>query len=270
MRCACSSSIRAESRFLELGLTRNFLFFRLPALGQLGRLLLKVRKFLFKLLEAVLGRFVLFFLQRLALDLQLDDPPVKILDLLGLGLHLHADSACGLVHQIDRFVGEETIGDVAVGQGRRRHDRSIGDAHAVVKFVLLLEAAQDRDRVGNGRLADEHGLEAPLQRCVLLDMLAIFVERRRPDAVQLAPCEGGLQQVRRVHRTFGFSGADEGVHLVDEEDDVARGLADLVEDAFQSLFELAAIFRTRDQRTQIEGKEALVLDPVGDIAVGDA
>ena len=107
---------------------------------------------------------------------------------------------------------------------RRRGDqRAVGDPHAVVQLVLLLQPAQDRDRVLDGRLADEHRLEAPLERGVLLDMLAIFVERGRADAVQLAARERGLEQVAGVHRAFGFARADQRVHLVDEQDDVALG-----------------------------------------------
>ena len=130
-----------------------------------------------------------------------------------------------LVHQVDRLVGQEAVGDVAVGQGRGGDERGVGDPDAVVELVFLLEAAQDRDRVLDRRLADEHRLEAPLQRRVLLDMLAIFVERGRADAVQLAAGERRLQQVRGVHRAFAGAGADQGVHLVDEQDDVALGAA---------------------------------------------
>ena len=103
----------------------------------------------------------------------------------------------GLVHQVDRLVGQEAVGDVAVGERRRGDERAVGDPHAVVQLVFLLEPAQDRDRVLDRRLADEHRLEAPLQRGVLLDILAIFVERGRADAVQLAARQRGLEQVAR-------------------------------------------------------------------------
>ena len=73
--------------------------------------------------EPVLRRRVLLLLQRLALDLELDDPPVEILDLLGLGFDLHADAARRLVHQVDRLVGQEAVGDVAVAERRRGDDR---------------------------------------------------------------------------------------------------------------------------------------------------
>ena len=64
----------------------------------------------------------------------------------------------------------------------------------------------------------QHLLEAPLERGVLLDVLAVLVERRRADAVQLAARERGLQHVAGVHGAFGLAGADHGVQLVDEQD----------------------------------------------------
>ena len=94
-------------------------------------------------------------------------------------------------------------------------------------FVARLEAAEDGDRVFDVRLADEDRLEAPLQGGVFFDVLAIFVERRRADAAQLAAGQGRLQQVGRVAAAFGRAGADDGVQLVDEQDDVAAGVAAL-------------------------------------------
>ena len=68
---------------------------------------------------------------------------------------------------------------------------------------------------------DQHLLEAPLERRVLLDVLAVLVERGGADAVQLAARERGLQHVAGVHGALGLAGADHGVQLVDEQDDVA-------------------------------------------------
>ena len=68
-------------------------------------------------------------------------------------------------------------------------------------------------------LGDEHRLEAPRQGGVLLDVLAVFVERGGADAVQLAARQGGLQEVAGVHGALGLAGADDGVQLVDEQDD---------------------------------------------------
>ena len=72
------------------------------------------------------------------------------------------------------------------------------------------------------RLIDEDRLEAALQRGVLLDVLAVLVERRRADAVQLAARQHRLEHVRGVHRALGRARADDRVQLVDEQDDLRR------------------------------------------------
>jgi hypothetical protein len=69
----------------------SLLLLALPTLGQFGRLLLKVGKFLLERLQPILRGVVLFLLQRLPLDLQLDDPRSSVLDLLRLRFHLHAE-----------------------------------------------------------------------------------------------------------------------------------------------------------------------------------
>src|SRR4051812_34387197 len=84
---------RRVQLLLELRLGRNLFLLRLPALRQLGRLLLEIGELLLERGEPVFGSAVLFLLQRLALDLELDDPAVEILDLLGLRLDLHPDPA---------------------------------------------------------------------------------------------------------------------------------------------------------------------------------
>ena len=67
-----------------------------------------------------------------------------------------------------------------------------------MRFVALLQAAQDRDRVGDRRLAHEDRLEAPLERGVLLDLLAVLVERGCADGAQLAAREHRLEEVARA------------------------------------------------------------------------
>ena len=142
---------------------------------------------------------------------------------VGHAFQLHRQPAGGLVHQVDRLVRQEAVGDVAVRQLGRGDERGVLDLHALVmRFVARLEPAEDGDRVLDVRLADEHRLEPPLQGRVLLDVLAVLVERRGADAAQLAAGERRLEQVGRVVAAFGRAGADDRVQLVDEQDDVAR------------------------------------------------
>ena len=157
-----------------------------------------------------------------------------------------------------------------MAQGRRRHERRVLDAHAVVDFVALLQPAQYRDGVLNTRLGDIDRLETPLQRRVFLDVLAILVERGRANAAQLAARELGLEHVRRVGGTLGLARADDGVQLVDEENDAALGGSDFFQKRLEPLLELAAKLRARHHRRKVHRHDALVLERLRHIAVHDA
>jgi hypothetical protein len=140
----------------------------------------------------------------------------------------------------------------------------------VVNLVALAQAAQDADGVFDRRLADHHRLEAPLERRVLLDVLAVFVERGRPDRVQLAARQHRLEHVGGVERALGRARADDGVQLVDEQDDLAFGVDDLLEDGLEPLLELAAVLRAGHQRAHVEPDDLLVLQPLRHVAAHDA
>jgi hypothetical protein len=116
--------------------------------------------------------------------------------------------------------------------------------------------------------ADEDRLEAPLEGGVLLDVLAVLVQRRRADALDLAAGQRRLQDVRRVDRSLGGARPDQRVELVDEEDDLLAG-ANLVEDLLQSLLELAAVLGSRDERAHVEREHPLVHQRLGHVAQHD-
>jgi hypothetical protein len=90
--------------------------------------------------------------------------------------------------------------DVAGRERRGRDQGRVGDRDLVVGLVPLPEAAEDRDRVLDTGLAHEDLLEAALEGGVLLDPLAVLVERRRADHPQRTPCEQRLEHVAGVHR----------------------------------------------------------------------
>ncbi len=136
-------------------------------------------------------------------------------------------------------------------------------------LVALLQPAQDRDRVAYVGLADEHRLEAPLQCRVLLDVLAVLVKRGGADRAQLAAGQHRLQQVGRVDRAFGGTGADDRVQLVEEENDLPGGILDLGQHRFQPLLELAAVFRAGQQRADVERDHAAVAQALGHVAGDD-
>ena len=137
-------------------------------------------------------------------------------------------------------------------------------------FIFFFQAAQDGDRILHARLLDEDRLEAPGQRRVLLHVLAIFIQRGRADTVQLPARQRRFEEVGGVHRPVRLPGADQGVHLVDEQDDLAfRGL-DLGEHGLQPFLELAAEFRAGDQRSHVQRQQLLVGQAFGHVAIDDA
>ena len=204
------------------------------------KLLVEVGQLLLDLRQALPRVRVRLLLQALALDLELHHLAAHVVDLRRHRVDLDAQPAARLVDEVDRLVRQEAVGDVAVRERGGGHQRGVLDAHAVVHLVALLEAAQDADGVLHGGLAHHHRLEAPLQRRVLLDVLAVLVERGGADAVQLAARQRRLEHVARVHRALGLARADERVQLVDEEDDLPVRVRHLLEHGLEALLELAA------------------------------
>ncbi len=88
--------------------------------------------------------------------------------------------------------------------------------------------------------------------------------------MQFAARQRRLEQVRRIHRAVGFAGADDGVHLVDEEDVGAGRAGHLLQHRLEPLLELAAIFGAGDQRAHVEREQLLVLQALRHVAVDDA
>ena len=216
------------------------------------QLLAHLRQLLLHLLQTRLRRIVLLVLHRRLLNLQLQLLPLQTVDLLRLAVQLHADARARLVHQVDRLVRQEPVLNVPVRQLRRQHQRRVVDPHAVVTLVTVLQPAQNAHRVLHARLAHVHLLETTLKRRVLLHVLLVLLQSRRADHAQLTTRQHRLQQVRRVHRAVRLARAQQQVHLVDEQNDLALALLHLVHHRLQTLLELAAVLRASNQRAQVQ------------------
>ena len=213
-------------------------------------------------------------LELLGLDrrfLLLADLRDLVFELAVVGRRLHATDAqarARFVDEVDRLVGKVAVGDVAVGEVRRRDDRLVGDRDAVVRLVALAQTLEDLDRVRDRRLLDLDRLEPALERRVLLEVLAVLVERGGADGLELTAGEHRLEDRRRVDRAFGGTGTHERVQLVDEQDDVAAG-ADLLQHLLQALLEVTAVAGTGDERAEVERVELLGVQRLGHVAVDD-
>ena len=101
-------------------------------------------------------------------------------------------------------------------------------------------------------------------------MLAVFLDGGGADALNLAPRERRLHEVTGVHSPVLArpAGAHEHVKLVHEHDDVPGSL-DLVDDVLKALLEFTSVFGIREEHAELEGYDALVLEPLRDVPVDD-
>jgi hypothetical protein len=88
--------------------------------------------------------------------------------------------------------------------------------------------------------------------------------------MQLTASQCWLQQIRRIHRTFGIARANDGVQFVDEHDDLTIGALHFFQHGLQSIFELTAILRTRYQSAHVESEDTLVLEVLRNVSQHDA
>ena len=254
---------------LNLRRTLNLGFFRGPDFFEIGVLTLKPGDFLLKFLQTLDCGFVVFFFQGLGFDLELNQAPLKTVEHFRLGVDFHPNAAGRFVDQVDGLVRQLTISDIAMTQLGRRNDRAVSNSNLVVNLVALFQATQDRDGVFFAWLIHQHFLEAPFKGCVLLYILAVFVERGRADAVQLAASQRRLEHVACIHRAFAFTGADHGVQFIDEQDDLTFLLRQLVQQRFQPLFEFTTELGAGNQRAHVQRQHALAFKAIRHFTVDD-
>ena len=93
--------------------------------------------------------------ERELLHLKLENLAVDLVQDGGLGRDLHLELGGSLVHEVDRLIGQEPVGDVPVREHSRLDQRVVADADAVVNIVPLPQTAEDGDGVLDGGLIDQ-------------------------------------------------------------------------------------------------------------------
>ena len=94
--------------------------FELPASLERVAFGAEVCDFGFDLAQAFSRGRVFLFLQRLALDFELHGAAQDLVEFGRHGVDFSAQFRGGFVHQIDGFVGQEAVGDVAIREQSRR------------------------------------------------------------------------------------------------------------------------------------------------------
>ena len=138
----------------------------------------------------------------------------------------------------------------------------------MVLLILRDDTFQDRIALFFTRLIDRYRLETPLECRILFDMLPVLVEGRRTDDLELPTGQGRLQDIGRIEGTLGTTGTDDGMQLIDKEQNlsVLYGFSD---DALDTLLELTAVLRACNHAGDIERHNTLLEDGVRNIAGDD-
>ena len=187
---------------------------------------------------------------------------------LGRTVRGDAGAGTGLVDEVDSLIGQEAILNVAVGEVRGGLDSTLRVAHVVVLLVARLERGQDLDRVLDARLLDIDGLEATFKGRILGEVLTELLGRGGTDNLEGAAREHGLEHRARVNGALGGTGTDDGVHLVNKQDDIV-GFGGLLNYVLEALLKLAAILGARNEARQVERPDILVHEVLGHVAGGN-
>ena len=93
-------------------------------------------------------------------------------------------------------------------------------------------------------------------------MATVFIGRRCADHLQFTARQNRLQNISGIDRALCRTCADDGMDLIDKENDIAV-FCDLVHDLFESLFKFSAVFCSCDHRADIQRHDRFFRQIIG-------
>ena len=156
--------------------------------------------------------------------------------------HFHLQFGSGFIDQINRFIRQKTVRNIASGKGCRRYQGTVGNFDVVVGFVTIFQRPQDRNRVFYTGLIDIDLLETSFQGGILFNVFAIFIQRGGTNTAQFAPRQHGFEQVPCIHGPLGGPSANDGMDFVDEENDRSSRLRNFLKNRLKPFFKFTPVF----------------------------
>ena len=141
--------------------------------------------------------------------------------------------------------------------------------HLVVLFVLDAQALENLDGILRVGRVHENRLEAAFQGRILLDVLAVFVNGCRANALEFTTCKGRLKDIARIEAAFGTTRPHDGVEFVDKENHGIAHALEFHDEALHAFLELAAVLGTGNHGRHVERHDALVHEQVGNLLLHD-
>ncbi len=243
------------------------ILFGLPLGGEFLFLIAQVGE---RLLDFLHLLFVALALDCLALDFLLGYETDDFVKSLRYGVDFETEFRSCLVDEVNGLVGKESVGDVALREGDCGDNRFVADTHLVVVLIALFQTSEDGDGGCFVRLVDHHFLESAFEGFVFFEILLVFVERRSANRSEFASRKCGLEDIGSIHSSLTLACSDEGVDLVDEEDDFTIGTCHFVDDSFESLFKFTFVLRAGNQCAHVERIDLLCAEIFRHVASDDA
>ena len=174
----------------------------------------------------------------------------------------------GLINQVNGFVGQEAVRQIARGQLGGAFNGGIGDFCMMMLFIFYAQPLKNLNGFFDGRLLDHHGLEAAFERGILFNRLAVFVERGGADALQLSTGKCRFNNISGIHGALGRTGTDNRVQLIKKKQHIACFL-DFIHHRFNPLLKLTAIFGAGNHQREVESNHFFAGDNLRHGAVGN-
>ena len=135
----------------------------------------------------------------------------------------------------------------------------------MVGLVTIPQPLEDGNGFFHTGFFDFHRLKTAFQSGVFLNVLAVLFNGGSTDSLQLATRQHGLQNRGSVNRAFCRPRTDQGMNLIDEQDDVPTS-ADFLQYLLETFLEVAAVARARHQRAHIQGIKLFIFQGFRDVA----
>ena len=175
----------------------------------------------------------------------------------------------GFIQQIDGFIRQETVCDIPL----RQHHALSGNLQRngnTVKFrVTFRNALHNLAGFLDGGFIDCDRLETALQRRILFNVLAVLVEGRCANDLNLTPGQCRFQNIGSIHGAFRITGTHQVMHFVNHQNDVAAGF-DFCNQALHPALKLAPELSTGNQSGQIQQKDFFIPQFIGYISRSNA
>ena len=127
----------------------------------------------------------------------------------------------------------------------------------MVLLIILNDSSQNLNRLSNRRLIHADRLETTFKRGILFDILAVFGKGGCTDYLNFTTGKRRFENIRSAHRAFRVTSTDEGMYLIDKQDNITL-CTDFVNQSFNAALKLSSELGTRNQCGHIQQIDFLI------------